>query len=1742
MDRLVKAVSGEGLDPKTYVSDFYQPAAADTSEPVDSPARDCLPGGVVGDGAVGGVVGGVVGCRAAGDAAEDAAGGSAGGLVEDGAAGLAAGGVVGYRAAGGVAGGVVGDDAASVVSRSSVSTRGSSASRRSVASIRALEAAKRAELQTRASFLEEKREMEEEELLQQLEVQKRKARQEMELKEMELRQKLKTQRKKEELRIRQQLAEADARENAVKSIEEQLIRSEEAGREIQLASLNVEAPIFQPARQFPSEVNMFTTPPTRKMTSSGATASMCADPDVQQREKQHDEALQRREAQSPTVGAVEHGVLMSQTSRLSQSEPHPPGFQKMQTNEVLPDHPQEKSSIEELLTRQNLVMKSLMNQQMRGRLPKLEMVKFAGNVTEYAQFTKSFDSNIGSKLVNDEERLAYLDQYLVGEPKELIRGCLLMSPSEGYSEARGLLYQRYGDPYRTVAILINKIMKWPSIKSDDSHGLDKFSMFLSSCHSTAASGASSLQLDPPSVLRSVLDKLPHSMQDRWRRKAVKIRDSHGNVKFQDLVSYVAEEARVLSDPLFGKQTPDRSVREAQRSEGPGQGRSGRVMATSINSRDQRTKCWFCREGHLLEDCATLRAKPMQERREFILKNALCYGCLRKGHRVSVCSARKFCKLCKGRHPTLLHEDRDPASASQPSRKTSDESETQVKNGSVGMTQSGSKLQSSMPVIPVKVRIGDSKTVSTYAFLDSGSSACFCTESLLAALEAGDHCTPTRLTLETVNPEVTKMKSLIINGVQVSDLEESSFISLPATYTLDRIPVSRDDIPTSRDMGVWPHLRDLELHDIDSEVCLMIGNNVPEAMEPWDVIHGNAGEPFAVKTKLGWVVNGPMKAEIGQNIRFNRVRVKEDVHEMFVKMYNDEFRDENMEGKGMSLEDLVWLNKVESACERTCDNHYQIPLPFREENVQLPDNLQMASKRLEALKRKLCRDERLLQDYTSFMDEMLKKGYAEEVPEEATQEGKVWYLPHHGVRHPQKPEKLRVVFDCAAKFHDTSLNDRLLQGPDLANDLLDVLMRFREGAAAFTADVEAMFYQVKVPSEDRDFLRFLWWPEGDLKMRPKAYRMTVHLFGACSSPSCASYALKRTAKDHGMLFQDDAAQTVSNNFYVDDCLKSGQDQEDVTALAHGVKQLCALGGFNLTKFMSNDRQLLNSFPNEERGKEVKAIDLSHDELPETKALGVVWIPEDDELVVRTGVMAKEPTRRGILATVSSVYDPLGIVAPFVLSGRTILQELCRLELGWDQILPLHLEDMWKKWVEALPMLAEYRIDRCLIPRDFGECVDAQVHHFSDASEKGFGSVAYLRLTNAEGRIWCSFLCGKARVAPLKAITIPRLELVAAVMAVRINKRIEKAMDLSANSTHFWSDSMTVINYIRNTKTRFHVFVANRLKMIHDGSSISQWRYIPGSMNPADEASRGHQTERWLRGPEFLWKPESEWPHQPFDDAEVLPSDPEVKANSLVVKKRPSTEVGDQVDDEPNTVGFQHAVDPVQKLAEHYSSWYRLKKAVAWLMRARNVLQAKAKSKTKPCATNFTGELTVEELEAAAKVIIKSTQKQVYGEEMAVLEKRSIKSGQEVKGCHVKKSSPLRNLDPLLDDGLLRVGGRLRASTLEHGRKHPLILPGDSHVARLIIEDTHRQAGHQGREHVLAALRERFWVTKGNTAVRRVLRTCVRCKRLQAPVCSQKMSDLPEERMESELPPFTNSGVDLFGPFYVKRGEVKPRSTG
>ena len=247
----------------------------------------------------------------------------------------------------------------------------------------------------------------------------------------------------------------------------------------------------------------------------------------------------------------------------------------------------------------------------------------------------------------------------------------------------------------------------------------------------------------------------------------------------------------------------------------------------------------------------------------------------------------------------------------------------------------------------------------------------------------------------------------------------------------------------------------------------------------------------------------------------------------------------------------------------------------------------------------------------------------------------WYIPHHGIYHPHKPGKIRIVFDCSARYQGKSLNDLLLSGPDLTNNLFGVLLRFRQERIALMADIESMFYQVRVADADCAYLRFLWWPEGSLEEELVEYQMDVHLFGAASSPSCSNFALRKTAEDNSEHFLEAVVSTVKNNFYVDDCLKALPSVEEASQHASDLRSLLSKGGFRLTKWISNSRKVLETIPEEERAKEVKTLDLSEDDLPVERALGVKWCVETDTFGFKVDVKLKPPTRRGILSVVSSV---------------------------------------------------------------------------------------------------------------------------------------------------------------------------------------------------------------------------------------------------------------------------------------------------------------------------------------------------------------------------------------------------------------------------------------------------------------------------------------------------------------------------
>ncbi|XP_073230045.1 uncharacterized protein [Porites lutea] len=837
-------------------------------------------------------------------------------------------------------------------------------------------------------------------------------------------------------------------------------------------------------------------------------------------------------------------------------------------------------------------------------------------------------------------------------------------------------------------------------------------------------------------------------------------------------------------------------------------------------------------------------------------------------------------------------------------------------------------------------------------------------------------------------------------------------------------------------------------------------------------------------------------------------------------------------KGLSQDDNRALAIMEDSAELR-GGHYEVALPWKVFPPDLPNNKIVAEHRLGLLKKRLLKDPQLHRKYSLFMDDLFDKGHAQKVPEGQREDSPSWYLPHHPVIHPQKPDKVRVVFDCAAKFQNVSLNQQILQGPDLTNSLIGVLTRFREQPIAIMADIEKMFYQVRVPIEDSRYLRFLWWPSGEMDKEPEEFQMLVHLFGGVSSPSCANYALQKTAEDNAEHFDKDTIQTVRRNFYVDDCLKSVEDNQQASRLVDQLRQLLAKGGFRLTKWVSNAYDVIQSVPVSERASSVKEPYLEN--LPVERALGILWDVQSDTFRFKIAVKDRPPTRRGILSVISSIYDPLGFVAPLILPAKAILRDLCRKGLDWDDRIPLEDLKRWQDWLQELPKLEQFAVERCLRPKNFGRIVSSQLHNFSDASGEGYGAVTYLRVVNEAGNVHCAFLMGKSRQTPQKSVTIPRLELSAAVVATRLNKMMQHELDVALEEEFFWTDSTCVLSYITNKEKRFQTFVANRITTIHEGSRPDQWNYVDTDSNPADDASRGLSAEdiihqsRWINGPPFLWEAEDRWPKRPEISVEIKEDDPEVK------RERKTFSIASTVE-----------ADFLNRAVQSCSSWYKLKKLMAWILRYRSNLLRECRT-AKVLVSEIPSPISVEEMHSAEIEVLKYVQRQCFREELACLQGKESKvelkkSVRARRTGAVKKSSSIANLDPELRDGLLCVGGRLRHAPIEQEQRHPVILPKKHHVVDLIVRHYHLLSGHSGQEYVLSLIRKSYWIIKGRVAVRRVVNRCFSCRRRQAPFKTQKMADLPADRVTPNKPPFSFVGVDCFSPFWVKRARSQVKRYG
>jgi hypothetical protein len=791
--------------------------------------------------------------------------------------------------------------------------------------------------------------------------------------------------------------------------------------------------------------------------------------------------------------------------------------------------------------------------------PTSEIRKFGGNPLEYHRFLRQFQSRIVSNCDSFDEKLNFLEQYTIGEAAKVVSGYSQMKNSkEAYQWALKVLEERYGDSDVVVNAYIQKALNWPIIKADNPKSLDEFAIFLLECEHAVQNVESIRVLEYTDNFRKIVSKLPYNMHDKWRSVVQDKKDRGIRLSFSHLVKFVSKEAQKVNDPTFGKEAmkPDQDKHAPQQCSSRVQ-RTKAIFATKLTEvRDDSSSkssafvspCLYCNGHHALQLCRHLFDLPYYDRIDIIKSKGCCFGCLRFGHQRKFCKNKSICTHCQGRHPSVLHVNGKP-SVRDSVLGTRADCNVKVNTFSGACTDSSymynnrDNVECTMAIIPVKVRIsGSNIAVTTYAFLDPGSNVSFCTAKLMCQL--GIEGKRMRLRMDTMG-EPHSMYSYELNGLEIIDLDEKSSIPLPPIYTKDEMPVSRCHIPTSEDMRQWPHLHDIKLPHINAEVGLLLGNNISDASTPLEVRVGPRGTPYATRSVLGWIPWNIVRTGSNNVHTVNRADVMaieqlheiKDLNKLYVQSVNLDFPERNIDDrKEPSPEDNQFMTKMIKS-QKIVNGHYELCLPFRDDNPSLPDNKFMALQRLETLRKKMLTNSQFCDDYQSFMQTLLDEKYAERVSGSALlrTDGKTWYLPHHGVYNPNKPNKIRVVFDCSAKCRGISLNNKLLQGPDLTNPLIGVLLKFRQEAVAIQGDIEKMFYQVRVAQDDRDCLRYFWWPNGDLGSDPVIYRMTVHIFGAVSSPSCANFALQQTIQNHRKKFEPCIGQFATTHFYVDDLL-------------------------------------------------------------------------------------------------------------------------------------------------------------------------------------------------------------------------------------------------------------------------------------------------------------------------------------------------------------------------------------------------------------------------------------------------------------------------------------------------------------------------------------------------------------------------------------------------------------------------------
>lgn len=1335
------------------------------------------------------------------------------------------------------------------------------------------------------------------------------------------------------------------------------------------------------------------------------------------------------------------------------------------------------------------------------KLPTIHIPMFDGDISSFPSWCSLYKELVHtSDQLTDIQKFSYLKSYLRGSALACVE--TIAFTAANYPLAFKSLTDRYGKKRILACTLMNKLLDFKPLTNDSISGLqnflDGFYVVVESIKSLTIAN-----LDEFMLVHLGMKVLDNATRVEFEKEMV----NKEFPTFQDLVLFVRNKAQILVQTAeSNSSTHVKSMSNQHRY----QQNPHKSKVLMVNKKSEKV-CHICSQGpHKISMCPKFQQMDTKKRFTVVKEMKLCFSCLSATHGSSTCPSIYRCRTCgSSRHHSLLHQpnnQQDYSCTNNNQASTSTLSESKVVSGVAKMSTTdqvasanaatGNSILLGTATLKIQNNLGN--WITARCVVDPGSQVSIISETLAQTLNLPrKFC---NLLISGIGSSADQRTKGELHCKILPEVNNQHINCNQTPLQVNVVIMSKivAQLPSSIPPSVLQKFSNLKLADSSyykntnsTNVDMLLGAEYYQDI----ILHDQpiiSGRPCAIPSIFGYLLLGRVCAVSNEPTTKCTSLFISSIQEDQVSMQLQKF---------WALEEVGAIAPVINENDKKCEDHflqthtrnvegrYIVKLPFIKESPPLlGSNRNKATRFFHAVERKLEKNLQMKELYVENLNTYLDSDHMEVAKNNVD-----YLLGHHGVyREDSSTSKLRVVFSPNLESNKgQTLSNILCVGPKLQLDIQDLLLGFRLHPIVFTCDIQAMYRNILVAPEDRQYQHILWRPDSSQPLLE--YELKTVTFGLPPSPFLALRVIKQLALDEQHNFPR-ASKILLESTYVDDLLGGENDISLAIQLRDELIALLKAGGFTLRKWASSHPEILQDLSNN-LSETPHLLGAS----TSIKVLGVQWLSQCDCFTYSVSVKPQTvTTKRHVLSVLATIYDVNGFLSPVVVYMKIFMQKLwLNKDDTWDSPVPLPLQHQWERFLEEIPLLCNLRIPRYILSQTNPSY---QLIGFCDACQTSYAACVYLRVADSNG-VNVHLVRAKTKVAPLKVLTINKLELCSAYLLSKVFHSLTFLIEkLKISEIYLFSDSKTVLSWLQIQPHLLKTFVANRVVQILDWTDPSFWHHVSSEDNAADPASRGLtpaqllESSLWFDGPAFLQLHKNQWPI--YSSSKELPEKvPELKqseALTLVVKASVQSDL----------------VSVISK----FSSLSKLINVFGWVLRFLHNVKHPNKC--------FNQTLSVEEEKVALKKCIWISQSNHFSKEI-----------QDVQNGHL--TSSLRPLSPIMLDGFLAVGGRLSNASIPDHAKHPILLSKKCHLTVLLIRHYHLITIHGGPKLIQSLMQQRYWIINARNIIRSIIAKCIACTKSKALTLQPLMADLPTSRV-TQGRPFLNVGVDFAGPFLYKTG--------